>query len=395
MDLKISKQWDGSEPNELLSSRYNVRLEILRGDLRFIIDAPFFDDVPVPEELPGRCPGLYKYECVEIFISSGDASFQGRERETPYLEIEVGPHGHYYMLSFLGEQLWESQDDELSFEESPEIVIDRSNKRWRAKGSIPFYLLPEPGSDMADPLKLVWKINCVAIHGQSPNREFLSQNILPSCNFHQLGYFSHFVLSDRDSQRLRSMSRSYSTNIHGPRVETRTFEQVVAEIYTKNRETEKLQKQNDKFQSLVRSSLSEGEGILLSGVFWKRKGWSHKHRLLVLTSKARLLYFSTHSPYEYKGCIAWSMTKPVAASLEAEDRFDIVLHDGSRRYHFYDEKEGGKEIHRWISSIIQINEVQKAYMQQNIHTTSLSSRVNEVRAGVPNSAHGAPLCILL
>lgn len=45
----------------------------------------------------------------------------------------------------------------------------------------------------------------------------------------------------------------------------------------------------------------------------KRKGLSIKSRMLILTSKARLLYFDPQGTY--KGAVPWSVTKPIATHL--------------------------------------------------------------------------------
>ena len=411
MTSRIERTWDGAAPADQ-ATRYSVTLELMRGDMRFIIDAPFFDDPPPPPLFegddaapPGRYPGLYKHECVEIFIASGNLQ-DGKESETPYLEIEIGPHGHFYLIGFLGESQWNTQDDELAFELDPEFVIDRKNNRWYAKGIIPFYLLPEPAGDDSNPLLLVWRTNCVAIHGVAPaKREYLSQNVLPRLNFHQLRCFTKFVCSDEDAQRLKSMSQStrnwsishqlrLKSGDYGPQrfassdrfsskgattTTLKTIEQVLEDIGAKSAANEKMLKQNAKLQALVRSSLLNDETILLSGYFWKRKGWSHKRRILVLTSKPRLVYYSSHAPYAYKGYIDWSMLKPVSIGLvgNSTDRFDITLCDGSRAYHFYDELENGEMVPNWIDSINSINDAQGRYVASNFayrNSAPLSSK---------------------
>ena len=45
----------------------------------------------------------------------------------------------------------------------------------------------------------------------------------------------------------------------------------------------------------------------------KRKGLSIKSRMLILTSKARLLYFDLQGTY--KGAVPWSVTKPISTHL--------------------------------------------------------------------------------
>ena len=45
----------------------------------------------------------------------------------------------------------------------------------------------------------------------------------------------------------------------------------------------------------------------------KRSGLSVKSRMLILTNKARLLYFDMQG--EFKGSIPWTVTKPVSTML--------------------------------------------------------------------------------
>ena len=430
MNCIIERSWDG-QPSER-GARYSVMLEIIRGDVRFKIDAPYFESAPPPpvekdqQVAPrGRYPGLFKYECVEIFIGSGTydpVTSAGKEFETPYLEIEVGPYGHYYMIGFLGESQWASQDDELMFEHDPEIAIDHKNRRWQAKGIIPFYLLPDPGSDEKDPLKLMWRVNCVAIHGTTPNREYLSQNQLPSLNFHQLKYFSPLVVSDKDAERLISMSRgnrgwvansalrlksgdfhqSSRWNSSDKSPTDKTIDQVLEEIRVRSDADEKTSSLNAKFQALLRTSLMQGEQILISGTFWKRKGLglglsSHKHRLLFLTSKPRIIYFQSKAPYAFRGQIEWTLLKPITISKQpgSTDRFDIALYDGTRRYHWFDDKESGAGIDAWISAVKAINVAWDKYLASNFayrNSVATARRLGEEGMG---STAVAPGCFLL
>jgi hypothetical protein len=62
---------------------------LLIDDVRIFTDlllGPLFDDPDPPNELPGICPGLWDYEVVELFFANGHEQ---------YVEIEVGPHGHW------------------------------------------------------------------------------------------------------------------------------------------------------------------------------------------------------------------------------------------------------------------------------------------------------------
>ena len=375
MDCLIKHSWDGSEPAAPFESPYKIRLEIVRGEVQFQNDAPYWGDPAPPAPGGGRFPGLFKHECVEIFIAAGDPELEAEER--PYLEVELGPHGHFFLIGLLGQQQWASQDDSLVFDQDPGFVI--VDGRWRCKGRLPFYLLPEPWGDPKDPLSLQWKINCVASHGQGTlhERHHLSQNKLPTLNFHQVDHFSPFVLSDSDAQRIASLSRStrgWSSVVPSLRAlrlkssvdkTPRTLNQVIEWVRRRGK-TEKHEKDIAKFSILLKGSLMEGEEILLLQAMWKRKGfWSNKHRLLVLTSKPRLIYFRAAAPYELKGGIEWSMLRPVDPSrLDGHnDRFDIELFDKSRRYHWHDNKDGGRFIADWVAAISEINQFWRQYRE--------------------------------
>lgn len=413
MNFQILNCHDGAPSGHV----YSIKLEILRGALRLKLDAPFFDD-PLPPPLDAdvsggeaskRYPGLYRFECVEIFIAAGD---RGDPASTHYLELEVGPGGNYYAISFSGEQKWSSQDDELLLDEDPEVVIDRKEKRWRCKGSLPFFLLPEPAIDPTDPLKLWWHINCTAIHG-TRNRQYLSQNVMPgeAPNFHQLSFFSPFALSDLDSQRLRSMSASMSASnrsyslplaLRAPSNEscargsvpprpTETIDETLERIRLCNASAGS----SETFASLVRPHLLAGEGVLLCCKLRKRKGWSHRTRLLALTSKPRLVYFSSNPPYAIKGSMEWGMQLPLEVQRVSPTALDLLLHDGSRTFHWFDDWERGDALDKLANSINDIQQAWEAYMRCNFGYANSPF----VRVGGPGASHTAPtsppMCLLL
>jgi hypothetical protein len=56
------------------------------------VESPFYGDRP-PRSPAGNCPGLWRFEVVEVFLCGPDAR---------YLEIELGPWGHYWSLEFHG-----------------------------------------------------------------------------------------------------------------------------------------------------------------------------------------------------------------------------------------------------------------------------------------------------
>eukprot|EP00730_Choanoeca_flexa_P004219 TRINITY_DN11634_c0_g1_i2.p1 TRINITY_DN11634_c0_g1~~TRINITY_DN11634_c0_g1_i2.p1 ORF type:complete len:157 (+),score=23.16 TRINITY_DN11634_c0_g1_i2:2-472(+) len=88
----ITTTWD----SKALKSNDQVKLKIepdqAGQQLKFHIDAPFYNDPPPPHEVEST-PQLWDYEVVEAF-------FLGKDDR--YLEIEVGPAGHYIALELHG-----------------------------------------------------------------------------------------------------------------------------------------------------------------------------------------------------------------------------------------------------------------------------------------------------
>ncbi len=65
-----------------------------------VVDAPFYDDArPSGPGGPvgiGRHDRLWEHEVVEVFLAEGD------EPTSRYVELELGPHGHWLVLGFEG-----------------------------------------------------------------------------------------------------------------------------------------------------------------------------------------------------------------------------------------------------------------------------------------------------
>lgn len=58
---------------------------------------------------------------------------------------------------------------------------------------------------------------------------------------------------------------------------------------------------------------TQSEYSVMHAYVTKRSGLSVKSRMLILTNKARLLYFDMQG--EFKGSIPWTVTKPVSTML--------------------------------------------------------------------------------
>lgn len=88
--LAIERTWRG----ESLAPEHCARIEAVRtGDeLRIAFDAPYFADPP-PPSAAGSFDSLYAYEVIELFVADDGAD---------YLEIELGPHGHHFVLKLRG-----------------------------------------------------------------------------------------------------------------------------------------------------------------------------------------------------------------------------------------------------------------------------------------------------
>lgn len=82
------------------------------------VEAPFYGQDPVPEG-SGHHPRLWEFEVVEVFLGAEDGS---------YVEIELGPHGHWLVLAFAGYR------DQV---ELGEVVsgyrVERVDGRWSGK----------------------------------------------------------------------------------------------------------------------------------------------------------------------------------------------------------------------------------------------------------------------
>ncbi len=122
--LRIAHTGDGSAL--AAEARTAVQPSMVGERLRIEIDAPFAGD-PRPRGA-GSVPGLWKHEVVELFVFGHD----GR-----YTEIELGPHGHWFVLRFDGVR--RRVDDGHAIVFHARITGDR----WTGRAEIERGLLPE------------------------------------------------------------------------------------------------------------------------------------------------------------------------------------------------------------------------------------------------------------
>lgn len=84
--LEVTQRWDGAPLPSTHHARFELRLG--RDALHVELDAPWFGD-PSPRAAKGSVERLWEYEVAELFLGGTGA---------PYLEIELGPSGHYLVL---------------------------------------------------------------------------------------------------------------------------------------------------------------------------------------------------------------------------------------------------------------------------------------------------------
>lgn len=148
MQIVIDRQWDGALATA--DERVLLHLCVDAGHLDLDIDAPFHRD-PAPDAPPGRVPGLWNYEVVELFLFAADDH---------YLELEFGPHGHFLVLQLRGiRHICDASLAPLDYRCDPP-----AGGRWRGHARIDRAAIP-PG---------VARWNAHAIHGPLDARRYLS-----------------------------------------------------------------------------------------------------------------------------------------------------------------------------------------------------------------------------
>ena len=162
--LQIENAWDGTAVAEYSSSRVELRLTEHGLNLHF--SGPLMGD-PAPEEPPGRLWGLWNHEVLECFIVGPDSN---------YLEVEVGPHGHFLILCLHGVRT---------------IVNDAvpAQLQWHTAAGGIWSVSVVVGHEHLP--SLPWKMNAFAIYGATP-RTFLASTPVPGDgpDFHRISQYT-------------------------------------------------------------------------------------------------------------------------------------------------------------------------------------------------------------
>jgi hypothetical protein len=167
-ELWIRRTWDGHAIPAHEQAR--VAFSCVGQHLVVEVQAPLYADPPPPAP-PGRLERLWEHEVVELFLL-GSA-----ER---YLELELGPHGHYLALSLEGRRRVAEAGLAIAFESV------RQGSSWHGRALVPTRYLP------AD----VERGNAYAIHGQGAARRHLACFPVPGPepDFHRLEHFGRLQL---------------------------------------------------------------------------------------------------------------------------------------------------------------------------------------------------------
>ena len=163
MEIEFDSQWNGAPGETGEGAKIKVSKD---GSLmRIEVEATLYND-PKPTAQPGPCDRLWEYEVVELFIAG-----VGEQ----YLEIEMGPHGHYLVLGLQGERNIVERC----------IMVDyrtvHAHGRGRGVGFLHLTLLPRGPH----------RVNAYSIHGEGDNRRYLAWRPVPGekPDFHQLESF--------------------------------------------------------------------------------------------------------------------------------------------------------------------------------------------------------------
>lgn len=129
--------------------------EATGGGLLLEVDAPYFDD-PAPPGLPGPTDRLYEFEVVELFLAQ-------ETDPARYLEVEMSPHGHHFVLAFEGVRNAVAKAIQIPFSARIE------GNRWQGIGYLSVEWVPR-GELTA---------NAFAVHGSGAQRRFRSARPFP------------------------------------------------------------------------------------------------------------------------------------------------------------------------------------------------------------------------
>jgi hypothetical protein len=162
-ELLVSLTWDGAPIP--LHEQARIGCERVGDELLVDVLAPFHAD-RAPCAPPGRLDRLWEHEAVELFLLAEPAH---------YLELELGPHGHYLGLLLEGRRSVRQADLPITFR------CERNGDHWRGVARLQLCHVPAGVS----------RGNAYALHGQGDQRRYLACFPVPgpAPDFHRLECF--------------------------------------------------------------------------------------------------------------------------------------------------------------------------------------------------------------
>jgi hypothetical protein len=177
--LDVTRCWDGRPVPVDHHARFE--LELTDDALCLKLDAPWFDD-PLPAALPGSVERLWEYEVAELFIAGA-----GDDDSVAYLELELGPGGHYLVLQLDGVRRVRRSGLPIEYRVLERVPGSPDGPgRYRAEVRVPREYLPATAC----------RANAYLIHGVGDARCYHAHAPVPGAapDFHQPARFVPIVL---------------------------------------------------------------------------------------------------------------------------------------------------------------------------------------------------------
>lgn len=168
LETEVAWTWDGGRLSP--ENAAHVSLRIQGSQAVFAVDAQYHRD-PLPDAPAGPLWGLWEHEVVELFVATSP-------RE--YVELELGPHGHWIALSFQGVR------NAIACPCPSRSWARVEAERWRGELHVPASLVRDAST-----------FNACSIHGVGAQRVYASSTPLPGeqPDFHQPDHFSRIEWS--------------------------------------------------------------------------------------------------------------------------------------------------------------------------------------------------------
>jgi hypothetical protein len=168
------------------------------------VKAPYYNNTG-PDVEPGYADALWNYEVVEVFLLGPNEK---------YLEIELGPKGHY--LTYFLEGIRNMTNNSLPITYTAEINEDES--AWSGSALIPIEYLPEGVNSFN--AYAIHNLDVTAENGEEGDRRYMAlfpvnaTDEATGPDFHRLEYFQPIDLS-AIIQAVEDASKNGVSRAHG------------------------------------------------------------------------------------------------------------------------------------------------------------------------------------